>query len=380
MEKNASGVNQLLRRVGKLQKPNLRHFLTVSIVAFLVTLAIPNFFYVATEEIHPWVSPQDLRSIETLQGKFPDDTLLYAPQGINYFVTSRTGYEAPPARDYNDWPVRCARKMYYDVQIKGRPSYYIITSNQSPFVQNSLNNQYAKIEGLTNFHLIRDELKLTITTTNWTDHIYCSIRHVDHTKVDLSHPLMPSKRKVWNASLTLDGLDDGLYMVYITPETLSDPNPNSQQCWFIFYVYHFSTLPEQQIPLDDLVYEVEGSHNIHVMGVNTTTAQRINLLQLNLFTPPAENEQIQPEPILIAMTPFYFIPYKQFFFSNFILILLLCPLNTIYLLALIRFAGGIFKRLSIVLEKISQIQNRTLNPRNVVPNKLGFPGQQGLII
>ena len=379
MDKIASGLNYSFRRIGFRTRPNLRYILTILIIMGLVTLAIPNFYYVASTKIHPHVTPEELQSIKSLEGRFPETSLLYAPQGINYFVTSRTGYEARPDWGYSSQPVYCARKMYYDLRINQRPSYFVLMTNNSPFFHNTLANQYARIEGLTNFDLVKNELQLTIVTEQSSNNLFCSLRHIDHDKVDLSYTLAESRDKTWTASLSLEGLADGLYIVYIAPNRISISNPNIQKCWLVFYIYCLSTLPEPHVPVDDLIYEAETAGTIHVMGVNLTTATRINLLQLNLYRTNQNNAQTYPELFMIGLTPFYFIPYKQFSASTFVLVLLLCPLNAIYLLGLIQLIGWITKHASFKIPKIYLLQRRFVNPVFAKPPPQGVRVHQAVV-
>jgi hypothetical protein len=379
MDKVAAGLNYSFRRITLRPWSNLRYLLTILIIVGLLTLAIPNFYYIASAKIHPYVTPEELQSIESLEGRFPENSLLYAPQGLNYFVTSRTGYEARPDWGYSDQPVLCARKMYYNLRVNERPSYFIMFTNNSPFFYNTLANQHAEIQGLTNFDLVKNELQLTIVTEESANNIYCSLRHINHAKVDMSYSLVESRDKTWTAALNLEGLTDGLYMVYIAPNRISMSNPNTQKCWMVFYVYHLSTLPEPHVPINDLVYETETAGTIHVMGVNLTTATRINFLQLNLYSANFNNDQTYPEPFMVVLTPFYFIPYKQFSASTFILILLLCPLNAIYLLGLIQLLGWIFKRISFKIPKIYFLQMRFGNPAFVTPRQQAVPVHQAVV-
>jgi hypothetical protein len=379
MDKIATGLNYSFRRISLRPRSNLHYLLTILIILGLLALAIPNFYYVASTKIHPHVTPEELQSIESLEGRFPENSLLYAPQGINYFVTSRTGYEARPDWGYSAQPVYCARKMYYNLRINGRPSYFVLMTDNSPFFQNTLANQHARIEGLTNFDLIKNELQLTVVTEQSSDNLFCSLRHIDHDKVDLSYTLAESRSKTWTASLSLEALADGLYIVYIAPNRISVSNPNTQKCWIVFYIYHLSTLPEPHVSVDDLVFEAETAGTIHVMGVNLTTATRINLLQLNLYRTNQNDDQTYPELFMIALTPFYFIPYKQFLASTFVLILLLCPLNAIYLLGLIQALGWLFNRISFKIPKIYLLQSRFANPVFVTPHPQAVPVHQAVV-
>ena len=378
MDKIASGLNYTLRTFGFQRRSRTRHVLSVLTILFLAGLAIPNFYYVATAEIQPYVTLEDLQSIQTLEGQFPEESLLYAPEGVNYFITSRIGYESPPVWNDKNWPVYCAQKMYFNQRIKGRQSYYVIKTNQSPFIQYSLGNRHARIQGIGNFDLIKNNMNLTIITEHPTNHIYCSVRHIDHTKIDLTHSVTPTREKRWDASLSLGGLPDGLYVVHIAPQPISDSNPDPQRCWFTFYIYHFNSLPEPRVPIQHLVFEAAGNGNIHVMAVNETTATRINILHLRIAHTSRSNQPVNPEPFMVSITPFFFIPYQQLVWSNFILILLLCPLNTIYLLALIRILGRITKYASLQLHRLYLALGSPEIPTSTQPKPAELPLRQTL--
>ncbi len=351
-------LGSLISSIGNRQKRIrlVRITITISLVIGLTGLAIPNYYWAATKKIHPYITQEELESIEALRGQFPEDVKLYAPQGVNYFITSRTGYESPPDWGDSAWPVFCAHKMFYDLKIYGRPSYYVINSTHPLLNEfNQARNQYVNIDSVRNFDLIKTYLNVTVTTDKPVLSLYCHLRRANDASLGLTVTFRKTRDDSWYTSISLEKLPDGLYEVYVSPRIVSNATLELHQYWFGFHIYHFKDLSEPRISLKNLIYQINETDAFHIFGVNESTATRISLLTLDV-RPSMSNEQSTPlEPYMLPITPAFFLPYQLLPQSTFILILLLCPMNAIYFVILIEIICKGVKHGSLSLHKLLSI-------------------------
>ncbi|MFW9985963.1 MAG: hypothetical protein ACFFDJ_05335, partial [Candidatus Odinarchaeota archaeon] len=112
----AKGVSSIFRFLRSNWKPkqSIQVGITLIVLIGLVGCTIPYFYWIASQEVRPCVTASEIESIEMLDGQLTQDALIYAPHGVNYFVTSRAGYESPPDYGDREWPIYCSQKMYRD--------------------------------------------------------------------------------------------------------------------------------------------------------------------------------------------------------------------------------------------------------------------------
>jgi hypothetical protein len=365
------GVGSISRFLGANWKPkqSVQLGITLIVIVSLVGCTIPHFYWTGSQIIQPYVTASELESIEELDGQFSKNVLLYAPHGVNYFVTARTGYESPPDWGDSDWPIYCAKKMYRDFREQNQESYYLITNNQSPFIEYSLSNHYCNVSSPQKFDLIRDSFNLTVTADSLAERLHCYLRWVnDYSRVRYL-TIERLVNKSWNTQIILENLPDGLYEVYIAPYNLSERRIENKQYWCGFYIYHFSSLPISHLSLTDLIYEVTGSGSYHVFGLNLTNAEQINLQDLKVDPHSLSTDQEFIQPYIFLFTPFFLIPYGILPNSNFFLILLLCPLNVIYIFTLSRTIGKGIKYMYIHHPTITSVfADANKSPNTMVPS------------
>ncbi len=367
----AKGVNSIFHFLRSSWKPkqSIQVGIALMLLIGLVGCTIPYFYWTASQEVRPCVTASELESIEMLSGQLPQDSLVYAPHGVNYFVTSRAGYESPPDYGDREWPIYCAQKMYRDFREQNRASYYLITSNQSTFIEYSSQNHYCNVSSPLKFDLVKDSFNLTVASNSSVEKLHCYLRWVDDYNrvqyVTVERPVNES----WNTQIFIDHLPEGLYEVYISPNSLSERSIRSKQYWCGFLIYHFSSLPVSHISLTDLIFEVTGSGNYHVFTINTTVAEQISLHDLKVGPHSSSNDQEFIQPYMFLFTPFFFIPYGILPHSNFFLILLLCPLNAIYVIVLCRTVGKGFKYMYFHLPTLTSV----FADANRLPNIISTP-------
>jgi hypothetical protein len=353
IRKSTQSIQGLAHYFGR-RKINVRSIqlgiLTISIIA-VVVLSAPNFYWTATEKVTPYVSYEELYRIDAIEEQFPEDAMLYAPHGVNYFITSRTGYETLPDWGDSNWPVYCAQKMFYDIKVRGRPSYFISTTYPSAFSHNLITCDYASIVSVQSFDLIKNELNLTVFTDTPTLHLYCYLRKTDDHSQEIYTTLEQSSPTVWNASVSLNGYANGMYEAFISPRRFTSNRVSRNRPWCGFYFYHYSGIPRQQVHVSELIDQVWESGDYHAFTVNESIATELNLLDLNIRQNPTPEIPTPFDPYMMAGMPFFFLPYEQFSLPTFVLILILCPLNSIYLMTLAPFLVNAFTRATLQLHR-----------------------------
>ncbi|MFX0168585.1 MAG: hypothetical protein ACFE89_04415 [Candidatus Hodarchaeota archaeon] len=334
---------------------NVRSFqlgvITILMIA-VVVISLPNFYWTSTEKVEPYVSIEELYRIDSLEGQFSEDAMLYAPHGVNYFITSRTGYETLPDWGDSDWPVYCAQKMFYDIKVRGRESYFVITTYPSVFSHNLVESDYASVVSVRSFDLIKNELNLTIITDTPTLHLYSYIRKTDDHSQAIYRTLTQVSPSTWNTTITLNGYHDGMYEVFISPRKFTSGPVARNRPWAGFYIYHFSNLARPQVHVSDLLYRVWRSGDYQAFTVNQSIATECNLLDLRIHQNTTPDITTPIDPYMLAGMPFFFLPYEQFSLPTFVLILILCPLNAIYLMTLAPFLLNGTIRASLQLHRL----------------------------
>ena len=354
IKKSTLGIQGLANYFGRRQI-NIRALqlgiLSIAIIA-VVVLSVPNFYWTATQKVEPYVSQAELQHIDALEGQFPEDAMLYAPHGVNYFITSRTGYETLPDWGESHWPIYCAKMMFYDITVRGRPSYFIATTYPSAFSHNLIPCDYASIKSVQSFDLIKNDLNLTVITDSTILHLYAYVRKTDDHSQEIYTIFHQSSSTTWNTTVSLNGLADGMYEVFISPRQFISGHVLQNRPWCGFYFYHFSRMSRDQVHVSDLIDPVWESGDYHAFTVNQSIATELSLLNLRIRQNPTPDILTPFDPYLLAGMPFFFLPYEQFSLPTFVLILILCPLNAIYLMTLAPFLLNAFTRASLQLHRL----------------------------
>ncbi|MFX1541276.1 MAG: hypothetical protein ACFFBX_10890, partial [Promethearchaeota archaeon] len=272
----AKGVSSIFRFLRSNWKPkqSIQVGITLIVLIGLVGCTIPYFYWTASQKVRPCVTASEIESIEMLDGQLTQDALVYAPHGVNYFVTSRAGYESPPDYGDREWPIYCSQKMYRDFREHNRVSYYLISSNQSPFIIYSSRNRYCDVSSPLKFDLVRDSFNLVVASNSSVKTLHFYLRWVEDYSRVLYVTVERPENESWNTQIFIDHLPEGLYEVYISPNSLSERSIESKQYWCSFLIYHFSSLPLSRISITDLIFKVTGSEHYQVFTVNTTVAEQ----------------------------------------------------------------------------------------------------------
>jgi len=334
--------------------------LTLGLSLSLGALAVPNFSWTATTFIKPPVSTVDLEAIDAMQGLFPDQVMLYAPHGTNYFITSRTGYEAQPDWGDSNWPAYCAKKMFRDISQGDRPSYYVITPDNVGFFWafNPLANQLARVVSLENFDFVDSTLNITVQATRSLFSVWCTLAHTTDSASQVTVMLTPSDGDYWRALIDMSQLPQGLFDLFIGPQQLPYSSPPPRESGINGFVYHFSSLPQPQIHLRELIRHVALPGAYRIYGVNITTARQVNLLNRAVEPPVvAEGPQL-PAFHMYLIAPFIALSFGAGDISNFILLLAICPLTAMYWI-------GVSVALAQLLRQVGvRLSHRLSKPRH----------------
>jgi hypothetical protein len=336
------------RRIGAV----LTLVLTLGIGAF----AVPNFSWTATTFIKPPVATVDLEAIEAMQGLFPDQVMLYAPHGINYFITSRIGYEAQPDWGDSNWPAYCAKKMFRDITEGDRPSYYVITPDNAGFFWafQPLANQLARVVSLENFDFVDSTLNITVQATRSLYGVFCTLAHTSDSASQTTVMLTPSANNYWSTVIDLSQFPEGLLDLFVGPQQLQSPVVPPRASGINGFVYHFSSLPQPRLPLRDLIRHVALPGAYRIYGVNITTARRLDLLNRAVEPPLVQAGSQLPAVHMYLIAPFIALSFGASDMSNFILLLVVCPLTAMYWI-------GISVAVTQLLRQVRFRLNRRLN-------------------
>ena len=354
IKKSTQGIQGLANYFGR-RHINVRSIQTGILAITIITVVVlsaPNFYWTATQKVEPYVSYEELYRIDALKNQLPEDAMLYAPHGVNYFITSRTGYETLPDWGDSDWPVYCAKQMFYDIMVHGRSSYFITTTYPSAFSHHLIPCEYASITSVQSFDLIKNELNLTVITDYTILHMYAYIRKTDDHSQEIYTTFDQSSETTWNTTVSLENYADGMYEVFISPRQFTSGRVSQSRPWCGFYIYHFSQIIRPQVHVSDLIYQVWESGDYHAFTVNQSIATELNLLDLRIRQAPTPEIPTPFDPYIMAGMPFFFLPYEQFSLPTFVLILILCPLNAIYLMTLAPFMLNAFVRASLQLHRL----------------------------
>jgi hypothetical protein len=306
--------------------------LTLGLTLGVGALAVPNFSWTATTFIKPPVTTVDLEAIDAMQGLFPDQVMLYAPHGINYFITSRTGYEVQPDWGDSNWPAYCAKKMFRDISQGDRPSYYVITPDNAAFfwALNPLANQLAGVVSVENFDFVDSTLNITVQATRSLYSVWCTLADASDSSSQRTVMLTPSAGDYWSALIDLSQLPQGLFELFIGPQQLPYDVQPPRESGINGFVYHFSSLPQPRIHLRDLIRFVALPGAYRIYGVNITTARQVNLLNRAVEPPVAAEVPELPAFHMYLIAPFIALSFGAGDISNFILLLVICPLTAMY--------------------------------------------------
>ncbi|MDO8056004.1 MAG: hypothetical protein Q6361_04020, partial [Candidatus Hermodarchaeota archaeon] len=243
------------------------------------------------------------------------------------------------------------KKMFYDITVQGRPSYFISTTYPSAFSHSLIPCDYASIVSVQSFDLIKNNLNLTIITDSSILHLYAYVRKTNDHSQEIYTIFEQSSPTTWNTIVSLNGYADGMYEVFISPRRFTSGRVSQSRPWCGFYFYHFSRISRDQVHVSDLIEPVWESGDYHAFTVNQSIATELSLLNLRIRQNPTPDIPTPFDPYLMAGMPFFFLPYEQFSLPTFVLILILCPLNAIYLMTLAPFLLNAFTRTSLQLHR-----------------------------
>jgi hypothetical protein len=314
-------------------KPSLALILLFIILGGMMWIAIPRFSITSTR-ITPRAFPQDLSSIDAMQGIFPNDVKLYALHGIEYFITSRTWYEAAPASESENFPVYAAQRMYYHLNNDSRPSYFVI-SPWSRFLDSlqPIENDLIEVLSFGYFDLFNNSLTIRLRSTTAIHSVQCALTSMADPLASVQVMLTELPGNIWRANVSLSVIPEGMFRLRIVP--FRDPQPAPPDFTNIIgdreplLLYHFENLPRQHVRLAELLVLEATPGWYQVFGVNTTTALAIDLLNLDVQLPDFPGPPRPPDPYMLVSAPLYYLPFFGEL-SNFIIILVFCPLLALY--------------------------------------------------
>ncbi len=325
----------------------------------ILWIAIPRYILTATH-IRPRASPQDLASIEAMQGMFPNDVKLYAAHGLEYFITSRTWYEAEPESGTANFPVYAAQRMYYNLNNNSRFSYYIVEPG-SQFLGSlqPIQNDLLRVLSFGYFDLFKDTMEIIIQTTSPISDIRCILTSMSDPSASMDLWLTESPGNIWQGNLSLIFLPDGMHRCRIVPFINPSPAPpdfaNIIGDQDLLLLYHFEDIPTPHVQVPELLV-LEGKPGWYqIYGVNTTMAEAIDLPNLDVMMPDFPGPPRPPDPYMLILTPLYYLPFYGEL-SNFVIILILSPLLGLYWLfgglLLGRLVRGIYLRYGNSIRKL----------------------------
>lgn len=296
-------------------------------------IAIPRYAITASR-IRPRATPQDLSSTEAMQGMFPDDVKFYALHGIEYLITSRTWYEAAPENGRENYPVVATQTMYYHLNNESRPSYFVIRPG-SRFLGSlqPIANDVIQVHSFGYFDLFKEILEIGLHTSPSIHAVQCTLTSLVDPTATIQVMLTESPGNYWTANMSLNTLPDGMCRLRIIPFT--DPYPSPPDYANIIgdreplLIYHFETLSQPHIRLSELLILEATLGWFQIYGVNPTTAAAIDLLNLDVELPDFPGPPRPPEPYMLVLAPLYYLPFFGEL-SNFVIILVLCPLLGVY--------------------------------------------------
>lgn len=297
----------------------------------------------AMYKTRPIVRSSDLASIDALNGMFPNDVKLWATHGIEYFITSRTGYEAAPENGQADFPVLAALRMYNEITNNARESYHIADPS-SHFYRSfhPIENDLLTVTSFDYFSMIESTFNITIQAKvplyAIKLDIASSIEGAEEPEFHYSFWLMPRLGNIWTQEIDIRGLPEDTYAITITPFLNPPPrSPPKEDILGTFtepiFIYRWDDLPRPHIHLEELItlYGTAGLYQIY--SVNLTTAQAIDLLNRNTLRASLPPPPGPPIYYMYVLTPLFYLTPIIGDLSNFVIILVFCPLMGLYWLS-----------------------------------------------
>jgi hypothetical protein len=347
----AEGITERVSRMRSqtFQRPQTRQVFALGIIvvvlAGMLCVAAPRFGMTVAMRIRPTATPEELLKIENLQGTLPDNVKLYAPHGLEYMITSRTWYEAAPESGTIRWPAYCAHRMYSEENETGRPTYYVATGwNFDP-----PENEYVRLESVGESDLFDDQLNITVYAKQALFRIDYQLQNFSTSAFIPPQPLLDIGGGYYSVILSTTSLAEGGYTLRIFPLITAPPPPPPRENILEITVYRFASLGRSHVPASELVHPLVPATTYNqfiVWCVNSTTAAAIDLLTRDLSTSNFSSPTRPTDLYMVLVTPLFYLPLLSDL-SNFILLLILCPLVAIYWLGASTLLVWVLKRLAL---------------------------------
>jgi hypothetical protein len=340
---------------------NLRQFrfgqkaVALSLIAIVtggvVWLATPRFLWTTTH-IHPRAQPQDLLAIEGMQGQFPTNVIFYASHGIEYFITSRTWYEAAPESGYAVYPLVAAKAMYAHHIEESRPSYLVVDPSSHFYDNlNTIENTLVQVVSFSHSEIFDEALNVTVREKIPLNTVRIRLTALEDSANSISQSLSPLAGNYWSTIINTNGLPEGQYSILIIP--FESPPPALPPIESILghgrasiILYHFNNIPSTQMSLTEVLTLDRSIGVFNFYTVNQTTATSIDLLNRSIEEPTIQIVSPPPPFYMYILTPIFYLPYLGEL-SNFIILLLICPILGVYWLLLANLIVWCSKRLVI---------------------------------
>ncbi|MFX1475116.1 MAG: DUF6541 family protein [Promethearchaeota archaeon] len=318
----------------------------VVVLAGMLWVAAPRFSMTAAMRVRPSASPQDLASIAAMQGTLPANVKLYAPHGLEYMITSRTWYEAASEGGSSSWPSQCAYTMYNEETQTSRPTYYVITPgpNMGTWSFTAPENDLVRLETVGSSDFFDDFLNITVFAKQ-------PLVGVDYRFHNYSIPHFMAPQSLtsiggnyYSQLVPTAGLAEGGYQLQIIPLVTAPPPPPPREDILEITVYRFTAIGSSHVPASCFVQLISSPGAYNIYGVNSTTAAAVDLLNRDLSRPSLPALTRPSELYMVVLTPLFYLPLLSDL-SNFILLLVLCPLIGIYWLGAGTLLAWVLQRL-----------------------------------
>jgi hypothetical protein len=225
-----------------------------------------------------------------------------------------------------------AKKMFKDITEGDRPSYYVITPDNDGFwwAFQPLANPLAEVVSLKNFDFVGSSLNVTVQASRSLYAVSCTLAHTSDSSSRTTLALTAAPNNYWNGVIDMSQFSEGLFDLFVAPLQYSSPVELPRESGINGFVYHFSSLPQSQVHLGDLIRHVALPGAYHVKGVNITTARQLDLLNRAVEPPLQSAGSNLPALHMFLIAPFIALSFGANELSSFILLLVVCPLTAMY--------------------------------------------------
>ncbi len=343
----------------RLGQKGLALILIAIITGGVVWLATPRFLWTTTH-IHPRAQPQDLLAIDGMQGQFPSNVMFYASHGIEYFITSRTWYEAAPESGYAVYPLLGAKAMYTHYVEESRPSFLVVDPSSSFYDNlNIIENALVQVISFSRSEIFDETLNVTIREKVPLNAVRFRLIALENSAIQVSQILTPITGNYWTAIINTNGLPEGQYSIQIIP--FESPPPALPPIDVILGIgrasiilYHFNDIPGTQMSLTEVLTLDRSIGVYNFYTVNQTSAAALDLLNRSIEEPMMPILSPPPSFYMYILTPIFYLPILGEF-TNFVILLLICPLLGVYWLLLGNLMIWCIKRLFIQFKTRRQV-------------------------